>query len=739
MTGSISVVWEFTGQDLEITRFVFNDHSALDHSHIPAANVFLGATEGNENAPSFDVLRGRLTIGKMDFHVVDENKLVSAWLGRNDGALSKCNVRRLIGFKGQTESTYNTTFWQLEDYAVGTKSGGAYKFTSQNVLKQLSRSIHDGIAGEATLDANIDDIVTTITMDEALSDSWPTGGGHAVLYDTGKLNNEVISYTGISGSDLTGVVRGVFGTSNVSFDADNCEIFHVWVKRGNPINVMLELMFSSDAKTEQGASAVDPGLENWVSDEPQDWDFLSPGGGNDLTEETGNPRNGSSAARFTYSGSGASAEVSHTFAAGELELDKYLAITWHLNHLSGITGTKNMLMTIVSSAGYSYDGTQWVSGSSAVAQSQVESGGSYLTKTLDVKMDSLFVRFDSTVTITWKMATGTSSGAMGLDDLSMVGFYTNMVYDVGDGIDIQGAGILEDYVDITDIESVRDINWPQPVFDGSGDTTSGVAVLFVEKEPVRDVKTFIEKHILQPFGAKPVIDVNEKLTILPYYDVTVSTVAVGDRWEKFRFNASKWRRNYSKKVNNIRLLSDWNLGKAEHEHAETKIQAMSVKRYGEAKALELSGRGCRTGLKGYPDYNSVSDMLDGIGRIFLETANPFSQIEILAFYEFRGVSAKDDIIVNVPNIPDLPMRSRGLIDGSFFLDKKIVENKNGRVKMTLRQRRPVARPAFIAPNSHATDYTSASTAERNTGCYLTPGSEVVFANGDDGYTIIGGT
>ncbi len=736
---SISVIWELTGRDLEITRFVFNDHSALDHSHIPAANVFQGATEGNESAPSFDVLLGRLTVGKMDFHVVDENKLVSAWLGRNDGALSKCNVRRLIGLKGNAEATYDTTFWQLEDYAVGSSRGGSYKFTSQNILKQLSKSIHDDIAGEANLNANITDIVTTITMDKALSDSWPTGGGHAVLYDTGKLNNEVISYTGISGSDLTGVVRGVFGTSNVAFDSDNCEVYHVWVKRGNPMNVMLELMFSSDAKVEQGASAIDGGLENWTADVPDDWSSFDPGSGNTLTEETGDPGAGSSSARITYSGSDPSASFSHVFLAGELTLDHYLKLSFLSKILSGTSFTQDIEVTVVSSAGYSWDGTQWVSGSDAIAYTFLSSDTAWNPHNFNVLIDSLFVRFDSTVTVLWRYKTGTGSGAIGFDTVSMLGFYTHLTYDVGDGVDIQGAGILEKYVDVTDIETVRDVNWPQPAFDGNGDTTAGVAVLLVEKDPIRDVKTFIEKHLLQPFGAKPVIDVNEKLTILPYFDVTVATVAVGDKWDKMKFTATKWKRNYSKKVNNIRLLSDWNLGKGEHEHAETKIQATSVKRYGEAKALELSGRGCRTGLKGYPDYSSVVDMLDGIGRIFLETANPFSLIEILAFYEFRGVSAKDNIVVNVPNIPDLPMQSRGIVDGSFFLDKKIVENKNGRVKMTLRQRRPVARPAFIAPNTHATNYTAASTAERNTGCYLTPGSEVVFANGDDGYTIIGGT
>ena len=157
-------------------------------------------------------------------------------------------------------------------------------------------------------------------------------------------------------------------------------------------------------------------------------------------------------------------------------------------------------------------------------------------------------------------------------------------------------------------------------------------------------------------------------------DVTVATVNVDNKWDKLSFSATKWKRNFSKKVNNIRMLSDWNVGKGEHEFAESKIQATSVKRYGEAKALEMSGRGCRTGLKGFPDYSSVADMLDGIGRIFLETANPFSKIEIRAFYEFRTVSAKDNIVINVPNIPDLPMRIRGIEEGSFFLDKKITKN-----------------------------------------------------------------
>ncbi len=740
---AISVVWEFTGVGIPITRFVFNDHSGLDHTE--ATNVFFGAEPRNEVAPQFDVLSGKLTTGKFDFSCVDKDQLLTQWLSDFDGGISKCNVRRLTGLIGDVEATYAETFWKLEDYKVATKSGGSYQFSCQNILKQMSVSIHNDIDGQGALNADITISQTTITLEDVPSSSWPTGDvTFALLYDTGTRECELITYDGISGAVLQNVVRSKFGVGGVGSDGrvflvDTCEIYHVWVKRGNPIDVMLELMFSSDAKVEQGCAAIDGGLENWTADVPDDWDSTSPGGGNDLTEETGTVHGGSSAARFTYSGSGTRATVSCTLAASEIERDHYLKISWWLNHLSGIAGTKNMTMSVFSSAGYYYSGVsgEWQV-AFVVAQSQVESGTTYIEKKVNIKMESRFVPLDATVLITWRMESGT--GAMGLDDISLVGWYTNMDYDVGDGVDIQGAGLLEHMVNVTEIETVRDLDWSQPTFDGNDEVlTGGTAILFVETKPIDDLKKFIEQHILRPFGIKPLVDVEEKFTIGKYFDVSQAPIVVGDKWAKSKFSASGWKRNYSKKVNNIRMLTDWDPVKGEHNVGESRTHASSVKKYGEAKALELPGRGMRTGEKGFLDYGNRAEMLTGIGLIFLETANPFSHIQVETFYEFRDASQKDNIQINVPLIPDLTQRKRGIEDGSFFLDKKIIDNQQGRIKMTLRQRRPVSRPAFIAPNSFATNYTSASTAERDTGCYLTPNGGGQFSNGDEGYTVVGST
>jgi len=60
---------------------------------------------------------------------------------------------------------------------------------------------------ETTLNGAIDAVVTTITLTDTLG--FPTSG-------TVKINNETITYTGISGNDLTGCTRGADGSSAAS-------------------------------------------------------------------------------------------------------------------------------------------------------------------------------------------------------------------------------------------------------------------------------------------------------------------------------------------------------------------------------------------------------------------------------------------------------------------------------------------------------------------------------------------
>ena len=90
-------------------------------------------------------------------------------------------------------------FWEVKNQNVKLVEGQAvYTF-----FRSPSDGLSDGIP--TTLSAGINATVTTIGV--ASVTGMPTTGG------TIKINNEVITYTGISSLNLTGCTRGVNGTT----------------------------------------------------------------------------------------------------------------------------------------------------------------------------------------------------------------------------------------------------------------------------------------------------------------------------------------------------------------------------------------------------------------------------------------------------------------------------------------------------------------------------------------------
>lgn len=75
-------------------------------------------------------------------------------------------------------------------------------------------------SAEDTLASNITDVATTIPLTDA--SEFPTPSGSEIVYATledSSGNKEIFSYTGKSVNDLTGVTRGLEGTSNIAFTA----------------------------------------------------------------------------------------------------------------------------------------------------------------------------------------------------------------------------------------------------------------------------------------------------------------------------------------------------------------------------------------------------------------------------------------------------------------------------------------------------------------------------------------
>jgi hypothetical protein len=308
----------------------------------------------------------------------------------------------------------------------------------------------------------------------------------------------------------------------------------------------------------------------------------------------------------------------------------------------------------------------------------------------------------------------------------------NGSHDVGrDGL---GGEIAQSYVDVAGIETIRDEYFPVPVF--SGDIwVSGSAVLFVEKEPIDNLGEWISRHILLPRALLPLRKADERFSIDLRFRVPASTKVIGDDWMKREFDASKWERGYEKKINDLRLSSDWSVGGGEFGFSESRSDADSIASYGRAQLRELEGRGDRSGRLGFPDYSGLSDLRVGATRILLDCGNPWSEIEAETFYRHKDLDLLTNVALNVPALPDLKTGARGLAGGLFVVDGRDVDHAKGRVKLQLRQRRTLYRPAFIAPDTVASDYDQASEADRQY-CYVTPNDAATFPNGDEAYKVL---
>ncbi len=523
------VIWDFPSLS---TRFVTVSHSGLS---LPGGYVqFVGAIAAEDSGSKLSVDDNTLTIGTSSFTIVDASQSIIAWVSAHDNALCNCPVIRREGFVGVAEAEYISTRWLVSDYGISDRAGGTFEFKLDNALKKLSNSLYEWIDGEryglkptddstpSTLNSN----AMTITLDKPPQD-W-RAPGYLLLYGKQHDRHELVSYSAVNTTtgDITVTQRRAFGVgylkpdpthannrTAIAFSSDHTDVYQVWVKRGSPITVLLQLLLTSDT---------------------------------------------------------------------------------------------------------------------------VGKNGSY--------------------------------------DLG-----------TGDGLDMDPA-----LVDITGMETLRDASWPDPTYYADGSKNTGTAVLFVEKEPLDDVLKWASEAILTPFALVPGIDSLERFTLRQMNDPDPAAHVVGTEYDTASFSASKWSRNYPSRVNNLLLQSDFSPMKSDPGKSTPKTNATSVTRYGKAKAREVRSRGGRSAIAGFPELGAAADLDTAGGRILAELANPYSEIDVDAFWKHKDIGIGDSIQLSVRNLPDLANGRRGVVNGIFMVNQKSVDRSKGRVRLRVRLRRSVS-------------------------------------------------
>ena len=106
--------------------------------------------------------------------------------------------RRTLNIMFQEWANRGLHYWEVENTSITL----ATDQTEYTIFRSSAEGASNGVT--TTLSANIDDTVTTIPLTAVTN--MPSSGKI-------KINNEIISYTGISSLNLTGATRGVDGTT----------------------------------------------------------------------------------------------------------------------------------------------------------------------------------------------------------------------------------------------------------------------------------------------------------------------------------------------------------------------------------------------------------------------------------------------------------------------------------------------------------------------------------------------
>jgi hypothetical protein len=650
-------------------------------------------------------------MGDAEFKIPDVNNGITTWLSANDDSISQTRVVKRQGLIGEDETTYTSSLWLLEDYTISKKEGGGYKFMITNAFKAMSNATYEDFDGESfSLGVDFKSGDTQVLL-KSVSDSLFREPGFLLLVDQKVHQSELIYYTSRSGLTFSGLTRNYFGVgaSNLSskdFLEDDTTVDHVWVKRGSPIDVLMEWLTTSDAVAESPSEKLTNGdLDDWTGGNPDSWEE-----GGFIDEETTIVHTpGGSSAKFQGNSQLAQIYTKTGFYPNLAVGKGYFMEVWiYVTDAGNASETLRFRVRNITKTKYwDVESQIWRAFTSQWSLvKDVTHFGTWVKHYISFDTDSSFGAGDDY--LVHIQLDQQASAIAYVDDASLYGPYDKKPNGPFDQMNGDGVAVPYELINLDKIYEARDTYWPTPTFNAStGNKETGAAVLFVEYEHIDDLKEFAENHIFLPYALKPLVDSQERLVLDRYFNAFPTETTIGDKWRKADFNAAKWRRNFSKVINNFIMLTDFDIERGEHIHSVTIDAEDSINRYGRSKPLELECRGGRSGRLSFPEYDSASDVEVAVSRLALEMTNPWTALEVRVFYEFRDLSLLDAVLMDIANIPDLVNGVMGFTNQRFFVDSKKIDEKKGYVVLTVRLRRDFFRSALIAP-AGTLDYDSAA-------------------------------
>ncbi len=252
-----------------------------------------------------------------------------------------------------------------------------------------------------------------------------------------------------------------------------------------------------------------------------------------------------------------------------------------------------------------------------------------------------------------------------LQVLTSTGAGTNGDYDTLAAAD--ALGIDEDFINMTNIEAVRDDWFPGP----------SVQMSFTIEKRIQAKKWF-EKEIWKMLNVYPVIDGDGKFNIKPFKPPLPSSVAVQTLDTSNIIGLPALDFNLSELINEIECFYDWDSVDDEFDSELFYIESTSLNNRGPGKKpLKLESKGMTAAL-GASDFFAKRK-----NRVFARYATPPPKITVSTLFDNWLTEAGDIVPLTHPNLPDIEAGTRGLTSERMEVVNRTIGWKRGRVKIEL--------------------------------------------------------
>lgn len=212
----------------------YSDHEVRDQ--LGPTSVIAKSVSGAGAQITVD--EGRSSIGDMQFSLLDKDQEITKLLQQY--VLTNRRVTIHAGFIEMNESDYVKMFvGEILDYTL-ERDNVTWRFQVVTLWKTVKQNV---MTAASNLTSGIDNAVATIPVVGTADFAAATGTQFYIIID-----DEVISYTGKTGTTFTGCSRGALGTTPAAH-AINARVKNFVVLQDNPINIMLRILTSTGLGT----------------------------------------------------------------------------------------------------------------------------------------------------------------------------------------------------------------------------------------------------------------------------------------------------------------------------------------------------------------------------------------------------------------------------------------------------------------------------------------------------------